>query len=206
MDSPPGQSLGALDFISATACSPTVPEGLKISLLAVEYPQLTHELEMEPWKTTVHNLFARLPVGSSSFNLNLNAEAVIETIAKHINEQEMPPSGNTIFRAFKDDTKPIKFDGNVHCEAILASLVKYVDTEKDPQIESVSLKVLIQVNMFTLHDHDVHQSDTFCIEFEPEHHRDVTSMLSGLLGALRHLEGRGHEFQCPRPPCHSIPS
>jgi len=134
----------ALDFISATACSPTVPEGLKISLLAVEYPQLTHELEMEPWKTTVHNLFARLPVGSSSFNLNLNAEAVIETIAKHINEQEMPPSGNTIFRAFKDDTKPIKFDGNVHCEAILASLVKYVDTEKDPQIESVSLKVLIQ--------------------------------------------------------------
>jgi len=105
----------------------------------VEHPD--DKLRVEPWKTTVRDVLASRSPQSSTDTDFVNAEAIIDTINRHVklrtgkNAQWLNP----IFRAFENDPVCVTFRLPVHCEAVLASLVTYA-----PESQTESVKTFIQ--------------------------------------------------------------
>jgi len=101
----------------------------------VKYPKAHDNPQMEPWRTTVAGVLAS---GSDQppVNANIpNTEIVIQTISMYISRQNRTePWSNSIFDAFQND-KPINFPLAMHSEATLASLMKYVGRETEPQTD-----------------------------------------------------------------------
>ncbi|KIM73336.1 hypothetical protein PILCRDRAFT_93097 [Piloderma croceum F 1598] len=91
-----------LDTVSVSARL-SAPCGLKVSLIAVDHPN--NKLRVEPWKTTVRDMLASgSPLSSTDTDI-LNAEAVIDTINRHVQlcMEEKARWLNPIFRAFEND-------------------------------------------------------------------------------------------------------
>jgi hypothetical protein len=147
----------ALENISSSARVAAVPQTLKISLVAVKYPNAHGNFQMEPWRTTMAGVLA---IGSDQPWVNANipkAEIVIQAISRYNTQQKwMEPWSNSIFYAFQND-KPINLPLAMHSEAALASLMKYVGRTMEPQIDGAIR--LIQVK-FCLGDHNAYQSDS----------------------------------------------
>jgi hypothetical protein len=132
-----------LDTVSVNARLAAAPRSLKVSLIAVEHPD--DKLRVEPWKTTVRDVLASRSPQSSTDTDFLNAEAVIDTINRHVKLRTEKNAQwlNPIFRAFENDPVCVTFRLPVHCEAVLASLVTYA-----PESQTESVKTFIQVNFY----------------------------------------------------------
>ena len=134
--------LSVLDDLSATFCSPATPQPPKISLLAVKYPHLEMELKVELWRNTLWDLLAN----------DLNADNVINTISGHIDATKKKGNMNPICKMFRMGSNPITFRGNIHCQALLASHIKYAkDKVFRPMAGNSFLRALLPVMFYLLH-------------------------------------------------------
>ena len=132
----------ALETVSSGIRNSTA-RTLKVSLIVLNSPDVRMDLHVEPWRTTVEDLLASVPPRPSTYTDIPKAEAVIDTIAQYIDRKKEVMRRDSIFYAFRDDPKPVKFFGDVHSEAALASLQRYICGLSEPQTEGV--KALIQV-------------------------------------------------------------
>jgi hypothetical protein len=169
-----------LEAASSSARAAAAPHRLDVSLVVVNHPNINKELQLEPWRTTVTHLLARRSIPPSTDANFLNAEAVIETITRHIQQKGTLPWANGIFCAFRNDPAPVDFCGNIHGEVALASLQKY----RALGCQAESVVGLIQVT-FYLHGLHTSWSDRMT-EYEPKYDWGVKAMLPCLLCAFRY--------------------
>jgi len=98
---------------------------VRVSLLAVKYPlpQLASNV-MNDWQATIRELFSQ-----DAANTALNADKpsyadnVVKTLDEKIKAALAADRCNSIFYKFDPSSKTIKYRGNIHCEAALASLI-----------------------------------------------------------------------------------
>jgi hypothetical protein len=157
-------------------------QNVHISLLSVDHPQ-QYNAKMEHWETTVRKLAVETPTGPHQLLTNanrsmvprrtggcsslFNAQAIIDFFKMKIDEYAKLEQSDAIFHAFKPkpdapNTYEPYFYGNVHCEAVLASLSEYIGCVKASKNgdsgDAKRLKEFIGVR-FYWHDHDLHLSD-----------------------------------------------
>ena len=165
-----------------------VVQNMHISLLTVKHPR-QYNGEMECWETTIRKLAAspvtrntagpyqpstnanrftapepRIESGHNSFDPQTVIDLLKEEVDKYVKLDQCDP----IFHAFKakpdaPNTYKPHFYGYVHCEALVASLIEFMDEDvtafNGVDTDSISsLKELIQV-WFCLHDCDLRRSD-----------------------------------------------
>jgi hypothetical protein len=100
----------------------------------VKYPHLGTELKVEPQRKTVQDLLAN--------DIEpLDTDPIIVAISHHIDVTKGKVNINPIFKTFRTGSNPITFRGNIHCEALLATLIKYTEF----------LRPLLQVIFYLLH-------------------------------------------------------
>jgi hypothetical protein len=161
-----------------------VAPNVHISLITVKHPR-QYNGEMERWETTIRKLAAspvaqntagphqpsrnndqftapELRIGSS--HNFFDAQTVIDLLKKEIDKYVKLEQSNLIFYAFKPksearNTYEPHFYGDIHCEALVASLIEFMDdinAFKSTNTDDVGrLKELIQV-LFCLHDYNLH--------------------------------------------------
>jgi hypothetical protein len=110
------------------------PNPVDLTLLAVRYtsPRLATSV-MNPWSSTISDLCK---------GADIHPEPVIDALRDRIRREVQHPDCNPIFKQFNPNpTKEIMYTGRVHCEAALASLLKYPGSEGDDDDLKKRLKV-----------------------------------------------------------------
>jgi len=101
------------------------PTPVNLTLLAIRYiPPQPADSVMNPWCGTIRDLCQ---------TVGIDPKPVIDTLVDKIgNELRNNPRHNSIFRKFDPNPKKaIQYATRVHCEAALASLLKYPDRGDD---------------------------------------------------------------------------
>jgi hypothetical protein len=113
----------ALNILSTFSFGPGVQriEDFKISLLSVKHPGPPIQILKEEWEDVIRNLVP--PPAHAEALRPFDAQAVINMINNLINTPEDGKDLSTIMTTFRQ--KSLISSGTVHCEAALASFVKY---------------------------------------------------------------------------------
>jgi hypothetical protein len=162
----------ALEIVSSFCVQTSADRpDIKIHLLAVE-PR-SDNTEMEYWETTVRKLAIQSPrsfagqfgfLNTPTSPTTFNPEVAIDLLKQQVDKYTEVESSNTIFHAFRatgDDSNQYQpeFYGDVHCEAVLASFVKYAGVVMDSNTgRGIGTREFIQV-MSALGVHHVHHAE-----------------------------------------------
>ena len=125
----------ALDILSAYAVDETSPKA-SVSLLAAQPHEPPRGIV---WKDVVTKIVG--PENSSTVITNIKTR-IQSLVAEY---EKLPPRVRSIVHPFKNsagDSDTIQFKGTLHCEAVLASLVKYPElagAEKDQDLLNLIL-------------------------------------------------------------------
>ena len=184
--------VGDLEALSIQSNYATIPDApIQINLLAVKRPHRDPCFcRGAKWVHTVKTLIDE-QAPTLTNGKRINADTVIDYLRSKIVTAQQVKCFPTIFHKFNNAN--LSWRASIHCEAAMASLVKFIDhTTVEPDYHTSSIKVL-----FTFCDHDA-LSDV-CTGIEPQHNRHVNTMLSNLLGAPQYHERAGHRFHSLRP-------
>lgn len=123
-------------------------DGIDVSFLVLRSPRAS-SAPMEPWEATVSKL-GKQPstsgIAQSSVDAQvINAQAVIEFLKLRRKDGNLDKNQLNIFKALS--SPDLGFPGNVHCEAMLASIMRYIgqELEMDPTKAPSDLRSIIEV-------------------------------------------------------------
>ena len=140
--------VGQAILTSKPVLSVSILSKLDISIVTARYPSGVN-CEMEPWDVLLRSQHLHFPQG-------FNVEAAIETIKREVRGR-INQSCNPIFQKFQSpDFLPI-FSGNLHCEMILALLIKLTQLESSITSNALGCFAHWQVWLPHSHGNDVHQ-------------------------------------------------
>jgi hypothetical protein len=134
----------ALDIVSAFSAHHGAGD-TDISFLAMRSPLASHA-PLEPWEVTISKLGKR-PNATSIVRSSAGAEifdtqAAIKVLKQKMIGDNLNESQLNIIKALSSD---FRFPGNVHGEAMLASIMKYVEQEMNPGEVPMHLRHVIEV-------------------------------------------------------------
>lgn len=134
--------VGQAILTSKSVLSVSILPKLDISIVTARYPSGV-DREMEPWDALLRSQHLHFPQG-------FDVEATIETIKREVRGR-INTSCNPIFQKFQPpDFLPI-FSGNLHCELILALLIKL--TQLEGSITSNALGCFAHWQVWLPHSH-----------------------------------------------------
>jgi hypothetical protein len=133
----------ALDVLSSYSRRAAISlQGADISI-SLLFMNLRHSGKMKDWRAMIRQLVRQRITETSilhdTLTSALDAEKVIGVIEEKI-KQHAAPGAHTIFRKFEKDCPDLRC--HIHCEAVLAYLLKYADSAlipKGPAYEAIKV-------------------------------------------------------------------